>query len=155
MAMSFKQMFPEAEVMANPPALMGRPAMPRSPLNALTREQLSDIAVAFDLDCNRDGTKEEIMPAILQAEASGRFQKPAKDPYRLTKASKNADEWKAWREAGQAMPAFEMPDEERKEADSWQMLRARGKQAGLNIYGKTREEILAMLGEVEGKSAEQ
>ena len=34
-------------------------------------------------------------------------------------------------------------------------LRARGKQAGLNIYGKTREEILAMLGEVEGKSAEQ
>lgn len=129
--------------------------MPKSPLQALTRDQLSDIAVAFDLDCDRDGTKEEIMPAILQAEASGRFQRPPKDPYRLTKASKNADEWKAWKEHGQPMPPFEMPDEERREADGWQMLRARAVKAGLNIYAKKREEIIAMLAEVEGKPAEQ
>jgi hypothetical protein len=125
--------------------------MPKSPLNALTREQLSDIAVAFDLDCNRDGTKEEIMPAILQAEASGRFQRPPKDPYRLTKASKNADEWKQWREAGQSMPAFEMPDEEKFSANSIQMLRQRAKGVGLNTFQMSREEIMAKLAEMEGK----
>ncbi len=125
--------------------------MPKSPLVALTRDQLSDIVVAFDLAADRDGTKEELLPAILAAEQAGRFLKPAKDPYRLTRASKTPDEWKQWKEAGQPMPAFEMPEEERKEADSWQMLRARGKQAGLNVYGKTAAEILAMLAEVEGQ----
>lgn len=130
---------------------MGKPSLPRSPLQSLTREQLSDISVAFGLDVDRDGTKDELLPAILAAEAAGRFQRPAKDPYRLIKASKNADEWRQWREAGLAMPAFEMPDEEAAEASGYQMLRQRAKAVGINTWGKTKPQIEALLAEVEGK----
>jgi hypothetical protein len=50
------------------------------------------------------------------------------------------------------MPPFEMPDEERDDADSYRMLKARGRAAGINTYGKTKPEIIAMLAEVEGKT---
>lgn len=124
--------------------------MPKSPLATLRRQQLSDIAVAFGLDVNPDATKDELLPVILAAESQGRFQRPAKDPYRLTKASKSPDEWRNFRDGGGVMPPFEDP-EPPNDPNSFKMLQQRVKALGRAKLGQTKQEMLDILAEVEGK----
>ena len=112
----------------------------------LTREQLSDIAVAYGLEVDRDGTKDELLPAILGAEASGLFNRPPKDPYRLVKASKNADEWLKVREFGLPMPAFEDPTPD-PTPNEFEMLRQQAKAKGINCLHKTKAQLVQALQE--------
>ncbi len=151
---AFKSMFPEVAEVIMPPSLTGRAHLPRSPLTTLRRQQLSDICVAFGLDVNRDATKDELLSVVLGAEQQGKFNKPAKDPYRLTKASKSPDEWRSLRDGGGTMPPFEEPDEEKASNNSIQMLKARAKQAGVNTFQMSKADVIAALEKAEGKAAE-
>jgi hypothetical protein len=117
----------------------------------LRRQQLSDIAVAYGLDVNRDATKEELLPVLLAAESQGRFNKPAKDPYRLMKASKSPDDWRSYRDGGGVMPAFEEPDDEKASNNSIQMLKVRAKAAGINTFQMTKDQVIEALEQHEGK----
>jgi hypothetical protein len=113
---------------------------------------LSDICVAFGLDANRDATKDELLQVVLGAEQQGKFQKPAKDPWRLTKASRSPDEWRSYRDGGGVMPAFEEPDAERTNPNSKKALQQRCKAVGINSFAKGVDEMLAMLAEHEAKA---
>ena len=120
----------------------------------LRRQQLADLLAAYGIEHNPDGTKDELYPLAVAAEQSGRFKRPAKDTYRLNKASKNADEWQMLKFAGVPFPPFEEPEEERESNNSLNMLKARAKAMGINSFGKGKAELTALLAEVEGKPAE-
>jgi hypothetical protein len=90
MQMLFLDTFPE--LTAAPPTLPGEPTRAATVLDQLRRQQLHDLARAFDIDVPKDGTKKEILPPLLAAEASGIFRTQPKRPEYLAKAGRSADE---------------------------------------------------------------
>lgn len=88
--MRFDDAFPER--MASAPKAPGQPDFPATVLTQLRRQQLRDLATAFDVQIKADGTKDEILPAMIAAEANGIFRQPPKYQEYLVKASRSADQ---------------------------------------------------------------
>jgi len=88
--MQFKDAFPEQTVA--PPQLPGQPIYSPSVLSGLRLQQLKDLAYAFDITIKKDGTKPEILPALLMAEQEGIFVQPPKRPEYVVKASRSTDD---------------------------------------------------------------
>jgi hypothetical protein len=53
---------------------------------------LRDLAVAYGIEVKRDGTKEELLPPMIDAELQGVFQQPPKRPELVVKASRSPDD---------------------------------------------------------------
>lgn len=85
----FAEAFPELNVQA--PTLMGQTPMQETVLTQLRRQQLHDLAKAYEIVVKPEGTKAEILPALVAAEGSGVFTKPAVHAYWLLKAAYNPD----------------------------------------------------------------
>ena len=95
--MSFATRFPEKgdPVTGRPvqaPQIPGQPVYSDSVLPTLRRQQLADLAVAYNVPVNVSGTKAEILPALIEAEKAGVFRQPPKRPEYLVKAQRNPDE---------------------------------------------------------------
>ena len=88
--MDFKQAFPEAT--AARPQLPGQPISELTPLDRMRRQQLHDLARAYEIAVPADGTKPQIMPALKAAQSEGIFNKSALHPEFLAKAARNADD---------------------------------------------------------------
>jgi len=72
--------------------LPGQPRFEPTILHQLRRQQLHDLALAFGVTVKKDGTKPEIMPAMLAAESEGVFRgKPVRPEY-LAKAAISSDD---------------------------------------------------------------
>ena len=142
---TFKQMFPEAADVLMPPTLTGQPRPQRSELMKFRRQQLADLLAAYGIEHNPDGTKDELYPLAVAAEQSGRFQQPAKDPFRLNKASKNSDEWQMLKLAGVPFPPFEDPAPKLANFGPRHELQRRCKEAGINSLHMTNEAMEAAL----------
>ena len=85
----FAEVFPELKVA--PPTVAGQVPMVPTALTQLRREQLHNLAKAWEIPVKQDGTKPEIMPALVAAEANGVFKTAAIHPYYLRQAAFNPD----------------------------------------------------------------
>lgn len=92
--MRIDQAFPERQAM--PPQLnTGAPQIQPpvgSLLAGLRRQQLLDLASAFDVAVSRDGTLQQLLPPLLQAEQEGVFQREALRPAYLKRATRTPDD---------------------------------------------------------------
>ena len=100
---------------------------------------------AFGIEHDPDGTKEELLPIAVAAEQQGIFKRPAKDPFRLNKASKNADEWQMLKLAGVPRPPFEDPEPKVANFGPRHLLQKRCKEAGINSLHMTNDQMEAAL----------
>lgn len=57
----------------------------------MRRQQLVDLARAFEIDIPAGGTKDQILPPMITAEQQGVFSRPPKHPYYLQKAHQTSD----------------------------------------------------------------
>ena len=87
---AFQEMFPELG--AQEPVMEGEMPQAPSPLKKMRRQQLHDIARAWEIPVELDGTKPDILPALMAAERSGVFKHPPKHPEYARKAMRNSDE---------------------------------------------------------------
>lgn len=87
---AFQEMFPELG--AQKPVMEGEMPQAPSPLGAMRRQQLHDIARAWEIKVELDGTKPDILPALIAAERAGVFKHPPKHPEFARKAMRNSDE---------------------------------------------------------------
>ena len=130
-------MFPEQT--ATPPQLPGQPTLRNSNLTGLRRQQLHDLAMAFCIEVPTDGTKEEILPVLREAELAGVFTQTPKRPEYLVKAGRNADQppvdWMSHR----------APD---LDVNNFQHLRRIAKDAGINTFQMGEEEMREKLREM-------
>jgi hypothetical protein len=99
-------------------------------LNGLRLQQLKDLATAFGVAIKTDGTRPEVLPAMLMAEQEGIFQQPPKRPEYLVKASASADDppvdWQA-----HAAPS----------GLNFRQLQKLAKENDINSFGKGEEEL--------------
>lgn len=70
---------PEADVPA--PRIVGQMDFSQSKLALMRRAQLQRIAKGWGIPVKRDGTKDEILPALIAAEAAGIFKRAPKRPF--------------------------------------------------------------------------
>ena len=87
---AFQELFPELS--AQEPVMEGEMPQAPSPLKKMRRQQLHDIARAWEIPVELDGTKPDILPALMAAERSGMFKHPPKHPEYARKAMRNSDE---------------------------------------------------------------
>lgn len=87
---AFQQRYPELD--ATPPLIAGEMPQAPTPLNQMRRQQLHDLARAWEIQVPNGGTKKEILPMLIAAEAAGVFQRPAVHPEFARKASRNSDD---------------------------------------------------------------
>ncbi len=87
---AFQEMFPELG--AQEPVMEGEMPQAPSPLKKMRRQQLHDIARAWEIPVELDGTKPNILPALMAAERSGVFKHPPKHPEFARRAARNSDE---------------------------------------------------------------
>lgn len=85
---SFQEAFPELKARA--PQLPGAQPQGPSVLYQLRRQQLEDLGRAFGIRVS--GTKDQMLPLLLDAEARGVFKGPPRDPYYLRKAARSPDD---------------------------------------------------------------
>ena len=130
--MQFSDVFPERTVA--PPQLPGQPIYTASVLNGLRLQQLRDLAYAFDVEIKTDGTKPEVLPAMLAAESAGIFQQQPKRPEFLVKASRSADE-----------PHVDWQSYAKKAEPNFRQLQQLAKEHGVNAFQKGEEELRSEL----------
>ena len=87
---AFQELFPELG--AQTPLMEGEMPQAPSPLKKMRRQQLHDIARAWEIPVENGGTKPAILPALMAAERNGVFKFPPKHPEYARKASRNSDE---------------------------------------------------------------
>ena len=87
---AFQQSYPELD--AQPPVMEGETATPPTPLKRMRRQQLHDLARAWDIPVENGGTKDKILPILMAAEETGTFRLPPKNPEFARKAMRNSDE---------------------------------------------------------------
>lgn len=85
----FKQVFPELK--SAPPTMMGNIPLPEAKVTALRRQQLVDLARAFDIEIPPGATKNQMLPSLINAEQQGVFLGQAKNPWYLQKAGRTSD----------------------------------------------------------------
>lgn len=78
---------------------MGETPLPYTKLMACRRQQLVDLARAFDIPIPNGATKDQILPTMITAEQQGIFRTPPKNPYYFHKAHRTSD-----------MPAVPQPE---------------------------------------------
>lgn len=132
----FQHPFPE--LTAQPPQVRGQPPTPSTILNRLSRQQLHDLARAYGVEVKPDGTKPEILPAMVVAEQAGIFKGPVKSQYYLEKAARERD--MIARPLSQPYPE-DIPRARKpaSEMDATELNRL-CKEGGLNTFGKSRKE---------------
>ena len=86
----FQQQYPELS--APEPLMDGEQPQVPTPLHSMRRQQLHDVARAWEIPVERDGTKKDIMPMLLAAERQGVFKHPPKHPEFARRAMRNSDE---------------------------------------------------------------
>ena len=137
--MQFQDAFPELTAQA--PHVHGTPLPAQTVLQRLSRQQLRDLARAYEIEVPRDGTKDDLLPAMISAEKSGIFRQPPKSPYHLEKAARDRDKRPEplsltdpdlITDSGLYRPASEMEDKE---------LRAILKDARINTFGMGRKQM--------------
>lgn len=137
--MSFTEAFPE--LMAQAPHIHGTPLPARTVLNRLSRQQLTDLARAYEVSIPQNGTKDEILPAMINAEQAGIFKGPVKSQYHLLKASRDRDK----RPEPLALPDPDLvktaPTNLPASQMSIQELRKRLKDAGISSFQMKREQM--------------
>lgn len=65
--------------------------LPTTVLTALRRQQLVDVARAYEINIPAGGTKRQILPSLITAEQQGVFKRPPKNPWYLQKAGRTSD----------------------------------------------------------------
>lgn len=66
--------------------------MPQTPLLQLRLRQLRDLAAAFEIEILQNGTKAQILPAMLAAEQTGVFRTTPKNRLKLARAGWSHDD---------------------------------------------------------------
>ena len=144
--MSFQEAFPELKSTA--PLLEGEHAADRKYLvDNLRRQQLIDLAAAWNLEIDGNAPKHVILPAMQRAEGKGVFLTPCPHPLMLQRASRKTDDRPLDRaaQAGKTTEEVARLDFKRlggilrKEDDgpgTMKDLRARAKALKINTYGK-------------------
>lgn len=137
---TFQEAFPELTAQA--PHVHGNPMPSRSKLTQLSRQQLRDLARAYEIEVPKDGTKDQMLPAMINAEQSGIFRGPVKSEYHLMKAARDRDSSRGIpmtlpdpdliEDTGLYRPASEMGDKQ---------IRAILKDAGINTFGMGRKQM--------------
>lgn len=89
---AFQQQYPELD--ATTPLMDGDLPQARTPLNQMRRQQLHDLARAYDLSLGDTDTKEYMMPSMKAAQKSGLFNRPPKHPEFARKAMQHSDQVK-------------------------------------------------------------
>ena len=64
----------------------------QTPLHRMRRQQLHDLAKAFDIQVENGGTANDILVPLLAAEAEGAFKLPPKHPEFYEKAMMDSDQ---------------------------------------------------------------
>ena len=62
------------------------------PLSQMRRQQLHDLAQAYEVPVEKDGTKSDILPGMLAAQDAGVFKQPPKHPEFIDKAVRSSDD---------------------------------------------------------------
>jgi len=120
-------------------------------LTQLRRQQLHDLARAYGIEVTKDGTKDQILPALIDAEARGVFRGHAKKPYYLEKAMRNPDQTATplhdpdmdvepepvVQEAG---PALDPPKKVRKPSE-FNLLQKQARELGINGWGMKKDHL--------------
>ena len=136
---------PEQVSNPTPPRLTGEMAPPTK-LAFLRRQQLVDLARAYDVEIPRDGTKNEILPAMYAAESRGVFRKEPIRPYYLMKANRRPDD----------PPLDHPPFKDTEGADlplpSHRELQIQCKAEGINCFGMNSEQMARALAEKNGSN---
>ena len=153
--MSFQEAFPELKSTA--PLLEGEHAADRKYLvDNLRRQQLIDLAAAWDLEIDDKAPKHVILIPMREAEGKGIFLTPCPHPLMLARASRKTDDRRLDRatEAGMTLEEVVQLDYLRlggilrKEEDgpgTMKDLRARAKALGINTFGQTKVWIQEQL----------
>ena len=113
-------------------------------LNRLSRQQLHDLARAFDIEVMPDGTKDQILPALVMAEQRGVFKGLVKRPYYLAKAARDRDLHKGIpleMENPDNAPKVDVPPAEM----DFRTLQKVCSEGGMNTFGKGKKEMLEWL----------
>ena len=128
MSQTFSEMFPELG--APPPTVTGQTPTSLTALTQLRRQQLHDLAKAYEVEVKPDGTKVEILPALQAAEQNGVFKKSAIHPYYLRKAAYNSDRPYENLDWG-SPPKGKRPDN----VGDYRAMQKRAKELGLGMKG--------------------
>ena len=80
------------ELRSTPPVLMGETPLPATALTALRRQQLTDLARAFEIEIPDNATKKEMLYPLQAAEQQGVFKTQPKHPWYLLRANRNPDD---------------------------------------------------------------
>lgn len=83
-----------------PPSLPGQHISKSRILATLRLQQLKDLARAYGVDIDPNGTRETVLPIMEAAEARGTFQGPPKNPWYFEKARFNPDQVKEAKSRG-------------------------------------------------------
>lgn len=86
----FQKVYPELEATA--PLMPGEEPQIQTPLHQMRRQQLHDVAMAWEIPVENGGTKQDILPMLLAAERNGKFKEPAVHPEYARKAMRNSDD---------------------------------------------------------------
>ena len=141
-----QQAFPELEVIA--PLTLGSQRPQPSVLHTMRREQLVNLARAFDVldKVPKDGTKEDLLEAMIPLERAGEFRKSCEDPLALWYASKTADELIDMKVKRIPFPTREqLPLRTQKPMTEMAKLHEKAKLLGIASFGKKKHEIEAEI----------
>ena len=95
---------------------------------------MHDLARAYKIPVKLNGTKPEILPALIAAEQQGIFKGPAAIPYYLKKAAWNSD--RPFENTDWGNP----PKDKRPKTNAWQELIQEAKSLGVGKVGMNRLE---------------
>jgi hypothetical protein len=98
----------------------------------LRRQQLIDLAKAFDIDVPQDATAPELREHLRKHEEQGAFRQPPKRPEYYVKASRSPDDPPVDWESHRAQTVSK---------DDFRMLQKLAKDNGINSFGKGAEEL--------------
>lgn len=149
--MSFQDAFPELQ--SAPPTRSGQIPMAQTLLTALRRQQLVDLARAYDIPILPGATKNEMLPAMIAQEQQGIFRTPPKRPWYLQKAQQTTDTphipMPENPDLQKVIPKVKkaFPGSERKER--FEELRQLAKKNGINTYKMKLADLEAALEGVE------
>jgi hypothetical protein len=116
----------------------------------LRRQQLHDLARAFDIPVDPNSTKEAVLYPLMAAEQRGVFKEPAPHPYYLEKAMRDPDGPKT----PLTLPYPDVPKKTRKRGNaSFRKLQKAAAALGVATVGMTVKELEdAIANEVTGES---
>ena len=88
-----QEQYPELDATA--PLMDGESPMNHTPLDRMRRQQLHDVARAWEIPVELDGTKKDILPMLKAAEGRGVFRQPPIHPEFAKRALRNSDDPRA------------------------------------------------------------